>query len=235
MIKSVKGVTMFLKTWVFLFALAIAASVGTQNLAQETEPLRTIVVIGEAQIAATPDKAVITLGARHVAKSAADALGETSKTVAAILSRMEKMGVERANMQTSSLTLNPVWRQGKRYDDDGSVLNPIGFEASNSVTVTLLDLARLGEALDQVARDGANLFSSFRFGLIDPEPIQDRARTAAVADARRKAELYALGAGLKLGEVLLITEEMVGSGGGFPPRVMEMAARSSSVPIGQAK
>ena len=235
MIKSVKGVTMFLKNWVFLFALAIAASVGTQNLAQETEPLRTIVVIGEAQIAATPDKAVITLGARHVAKSAADALGETSKTVAAILSRMEKMGVERANMQTSSLTLNPVWRQGKRYDDDGSVLNPIGFEASNSVTVTLLDLARLGEALDQVARDGANSFSSFRFGLIDPEPIQDRARAAAVADARRKAELYALAAGLKLGEVLLITEEMGGSGGGFPPPVMEMAARSSSVPIARGE
>ena len=45
-------------------------------------------------------------------------LGKPDKTVAAILSRMEKMGVERANMQTSSLTLNPVWRQGKRYDDE---------------------------------------------------------------------------------------------------------------------
>ena len=79
MIKSVKGVTMFLKNWVFLFALAIAASVGTQNLAQETEPLRTIVVIGEAQISATPDKAVITLGARHVAKSAGMRSGKLAK------------------------------------------------------------------------------------------------------------------------------------------------------------
>ena len=171
MLKSVKGVTMFIKNWVFLFALAIAASVGTQNLAQETEPLCTIVVIGEAQIAATPDKAVITLGARHVAKSAAGALGETSKTVAAILSRMEKMGVERANMQTLPLTLNPVWRQRKGYDGDGSVLNPIGFEASNLVTFTLLDLTTLGEVLDKVARDGVNSFSSFRVALIDPEPI----------------------------------------------------------------
>ena len=200
-----KGVTMSLKNWVFLFALAIASSVGTQNLAQETGPLRTIVVIGEVQIAAAPDKAVITLGARHAAKSAADALGETNKTVAAILSRMEKMGVEWANMQTSSLTLNPVWRKGKRYDD-GSVLNPIGFEASSSVTVTLLDLTTLGEVLDQVSRDGANSFSRFRFGLIDPESIRDRVRTSAVVDARRKAELYALAAGLVLGEVLLFTE-----------------------------
>ena len=154
-----------------MFALVIAASVGTQNLAQETGPLRTIVVIGEAQITVTPDKAVITLGARHVAKSAAYALGETSKTVAAILSRMEKMGVERANMQTLPLTLNPVWRQGKRYDDDESVLNPIGFEASNSVTATVLDLTTLGEVFDKVGRDGVNSFSSFRFALIDPEPI----------------------------------------------------------------
>lgn len=170
-----------------------------------------------------------------MAKSAAYALGETSKTVAAILSRMEKMGVERANMQTLPLTLNPVWRQGKRYDDDESVLNPIGFEASNSVTATVLDLTTLGEAFDKVGRDGVNSFSSFRFALIDPEPIQDRAGTAAVVDARRKAELYALAAGLELGEVLLITEEMVGSGGGFSPPVMEMAARLSSVPIAQGE
>ncbi len=226
---------MSLKSWVFLLTLTIATTIAGISVAQENSLARTIVVIGDARISAAPDKAVITLGARHAAKSAADALAQTNETVTAILSRMEAMGVEKSNMRTSAISLNPVWRQGQRYDDDGVVITPIGFEASNTVNVTLLDLSTLGDVLDQVARDGANSFSSFRFGLIDPTPVQDRARSAAVLEARRKAELYASAAGLKLGEVLLITEELSNGGGGFQAPVMEMAARSSSVPIARSE
>lgn len=227
---------MSLKNWTFLIVFAASTVLALPALAQSQGISRSVTVIGSAQISAPPDKAVITLGARHTAKSAADALTQTNDAVAAILSRMEEMGVEKRDIQTSSLSLNPVWRQGQRYDDAGTSLAPVGFEASNTVTVTLRDLTSLGAVLDRVARDGANSFSGFRFGLIDPQPMQDRAREAAVQDARRKAELYALSAGVSLGDVLLITEELGGGGSGFPPPVMEMSAsRSGSVPIAQGE
>lgn len=186
---------MSLKNWTFLIVFAASTVLALPALAQSQGISRSVTVIGSAQISAPPDKAVITLGARHTAKSAADALAQTSDAVAAILSRMEEMGVEKRDIQTSSLSLNPVWRQGQRYDDAGMSLAPVGFEASNTVTVTLRDLISLGAVLDRVARE------------------------AAVQDARRKAELYALAAGVSLGDVLLITEELGGGGSGFPPPV----------------
>jgi uncharacterized protein YggE len=226
---------MSLKNWVFSTFFAISAVLALPLHAQTLGVARSVTVIGSGQISAPPDKAVITLGARHAAKSAADALAQTSVAVAAILSRMEEMGVEKRDMQTSSLNLNPVWRQGQRYDDEGMTLAPIGFEASNTVTVTLLDLDSLGAVLDSVARDGANSFSGFRFGLIDPQPVQDRARETAVQDARRKAELYARAAGVSLGDVVLITEEL-GGGTSIQAPMMEMsAARSGAVPIAQGE
>ena len=103
---------MSLKNWTFLIVFAASTVLALPALAQSQGISRSVTVIGSAQISAPPDKAVITLGARHSAKSAADALAQTSDAVAAILSRMEKMGVEKRDIQTSSLSLYPVWRQG---------------------------------------------------------------------------------------------------------------------------
>ena len=225
---------MSLKNWLIPLVFAMSTSIAGQVTAQQASTQRTIVVLGEGQISAPPDKAVITLGARHSAKTAAQALEQTSVAVAAILSRMESLGIEARDMQTSSLNLNPIWGKSSRYED-GEIVPPIGFEASNSISVTLRDLDKLGEVLDQVTQEGANAFSGFRFGLSDPEPILDEARKAAVLDARRKAELLATAAGVSLGDVLLITEDLNG-GGGYPPPVMEMSsARSTSVPIAQGE
>lgn len=199
-------------------------------LAEQDAPTARITVIGSGAVSAAPDQAVITLGARHFGKSAAEALAQTSKDTAAILSRLQSAGVPPSDMQTSSLSLNPVWGEYRR-SEDGAPLPPVGFEASNQVTATLNDLSGLGELLDLVAQDGANSFSGFRFGLSDPAPYEAQARTAAIADARAKAAQYARDAGLTLGAVVLITEEM-GGGNDFPPPIMEMAAaRSAPVPV----
>ena len=225
---------MSLKNWLFFPVIALCATVAAPLAALDDVVARRIVVIGEGRVSAPPDKAVITLGARHSAKTAADALAQTNEAVAAILSRMAELGIDGRDMQTSSLNLNPIWGKSSRYED-GEVVPPIGFEASNSISVTLRDLDQLGGVLDQVTQEGANAFSGFRFGLIDPVPVQDEARKVAIIDARRKAELFAAAAGVTLGQVVLITEDLNG-GGGFQPPMMEMSAvRSSSVPIAQGE
>ena len=81
--------------------------------------------------------------------------------------------------------------------------------------------------LDQQVAQGANSVYGIRFGLIDPAPLLDEARKRAMADARRKAELYAAAAGLKVGRVVSVQEA-----GAASPRP-EMAARAmmSAVPV----
>lgn len=221
---------MSLKYWVFaVFCLWVPAA-----FAESAAAARQIIVIGEGSASAVPDRAVMTLGARHSAKSAAEAMAQTSAAVTAILARMQDMGIEAKDIQTAQLSLNPVWDRSKRYED-GEQPEPIGFEAANTVQVILRDLDRLGAVLDEVLEQGANSFSGFRFGLSDPQPVLDAARNDAVKEARRKAELYAQAAGVALGDILLITEEL--GGGGFePPVMMEMAAaRSAPVPVAQGE
>jgi uncharacterized protein len=223
-----------LKNWIFVLILALGASIGDVVTAQSHGPMRTVVVIANGSASAAPDKAVISLGARHAAKTAVDALAKTNEAVAAILLRMDAMGVDSKDIQTASLNLRPVWRDNAR-DENGEMLPPVGFEASNSIQVTLRDLDKLGDVLDQVTRDGANSFSGFQLGLVDPSPILDQARMSAISEARRRAELYASAAGITLGEILLITEDLNDSGG-MPAPMMEMSmSRSSAGPIAQGE
>ena len=97
------------------------------------------------------------------------------------------------------------------------------------VTVRVRALDQVGSVLDAAVTDGANTLNGISFGLADPVPATDEARKAAVADARRKAELYAAAAGVKVGKVLSISE----NGGYAQPMMMAeaMAGKSAAVPV----
>jgi uncharacterized protein len=78
---------------------------------------------------------------------------------------------------------------------------------SNNVAVTLRDIPRLGSLLDMAVTAGANSIYGVGFGHNDPSALLDSARTVAVADARRKADIYATGAGARIGRLMTLTEE----------------------------
>ena len=76
---------------------------------------------------------------------------------------------------------------------------------SNNVAVTLRDIPRLGSLLDKAVTAGANSIYGVGFGHNDPSALLDSA--VAVADARRKADIYATGAGARIGRLMTLTEE----------------------------
>ncbi len=203
-----------------------AAALASLPLAAIADDTR-IIVTGEGSVEAAPDMATITLGVTAQHKSARGAMDEVSTGVARLLERMVAADIAQRDMQTSGLSLGPIW-DGVRYGSSG---NPeiVGFNASNTVTVRVRDLPALGGLLDSLFEDGANSFSGLSFGLQDPRPALDDARRKAVADARAKAELYAEAAGVSLGRVVSISEE----GGGAPPMPMYRmeAAMADSVPV----
>ena len=189
-------------------------------------PQRQISVIGEGHMDALPDMAIITLGVTHQAKEAGDAMATTSKATKRMLDRLVELGVAPRDMQTSSLSLNPVWPNSSSSLSDDRKIS--GFVASNSVTVRLRDLDNLALAMDAVIADGVNNFNGLRFSVQEPEPLMNAARQAAVANAIAKAQLLTRAAGVTLGPVLSIAEQ----GSRSQPMRMEMAAaRSGGTPI----
>ena len=84
---------------------------------------------------------------------------------------------------------------------------------SNNVTVMVRDIPRLGALLDKAVAAGANSIYGIGFGHNDPSALLDKARPLAVADARRKAEIYASAGGARIGRLMVLTE---GAGGQMP-------------------
>ena len=81
---------------------------------------------------------------------------------------------------------------------------------TNQVQVVVRDLDKIGDILDQLVTLGANQTNGLSFEASKAETLRDDARKEAVANAKRRAELYAAAAGVELGEVLTIDE---GGGG----------------------
>jgi len=92
------------------------------------------------------------------------------------------------------------------------------------VTVKIRAVDSLPAIVDRAIGAGANELSGIEFVVSEQSKLLDRARGEAIVDARRKAEIYANAAGVKLGRAAAIEE------GSSPPRPVS-ALRSSAVPI----
>lgn len=198
-----------------LFCLAAPAAAETP----------TLTVTGEGRAEAAPDMATVTLGVTHEAETAKDAMDRVSADLGAVLATLRAAGIEERDLQTAGLRLSPVWTS---YDSR-QTRRITGFRATNTVSARVRALDGLGNVLDAVLAEGANTFQGISFGLQEPTPVLDAARRAAVADAQRKAALYAKAAGVTLGPL-----QSLGELGAAAPRPMVMeAARmaSDAVPV----
>jgi len=186
----------------------------------------TVSVTGTGVISAVPDMATITLGVTTQAHAADQAMAGTSSRITAMLAALRAAGIADRDLQTRDLSLQPLW--ANRSNSSANPPQIDGFVATNTLSVRVRDLTRIGAVLDQVVGLGANTFSGLSFGLQDPQPIKDQARAAAIRDAMRKARIYTDAAGLTLGPVLSISE----TGGGVPQRFMLESVRSAApVPV----
>lgn len=191
--------------------------------AQETG----IHVRGEGTVEAPPDMATLTLGVSTEAGTADEAMARNSGRMATVIDRLEAAGIAPRDIQTSGLTLSPLY--GDRPGDRPAVE---GYAARNVVTVRVRALETLGEVLDAAVADGANTIDGLSFGVRDPAALRDRARAEAVQEAMRKAGDLAETAGVELGAVRMIRED---DGGGRPLAIMEMRMASDAVPIAEGE
>ncbi len=201
---------------------AVLMPLATPSLAQETNAA-TIIVTGTATVEAAPDIATLSIGVATQAETAAAAMAANSAAVIAVMARLTASGVEARDMQTSNLSLFPVWS-----DRSASIPALTSYSAQNQLTVRVRDLDTLGAVLDAAVADGANTLNGLTFGLANPEPTLDEARKAAVVAARVRAELLATAAGLKLGRIVAITE---GGASTDPVPMFREAASDAGVPV----
>ncbi len=194
----------------------------------EVHPDRTIEVVGEASVEAPPDFAKVTLGVTTAGKDAGSAMAINARASGALIAALKGEGIAAADIQTSSLSISPTYAS----QAPGSSAPPAitGYEVGNMVTVTARDLSRLGALLDKAVAGGANAMYGVAFGESNVSELLDKARPLAVADARRKAEIYAAAGGARLGRLMGLTDQ-ASPQPSFVGRAYVTAAKAAPMPI----
>ena len=160
-----------------------------------------ISVTGEAQISVAPDIAFVDAGVATDARTAREASESNNTAMAKLFAALKAANIDARDIQTSRLSLQP------QYAPNRSGPSPIaGYRASNRVTVRIHDVSKVAGVIDTLVGAGANDIGNVAFEVSQASKLLDDAREKAVADARRKAEIYAKAAGVTLGAPLSISE-----------------------------
>ena len=186
-------------------AAVIAAGAAVPASAQDSvHPVYppAISVSGEATASAPPDLAQIDAGVASDAKTAREAAEANNAAMAKVLQALKTAGIDDKDYQTSRLSLQPQYAPNRPGQ-----ATVIGYRASNRVTIKVRDVGKVAGVIDTLVGAGANDVGNIYFTVAEPSKLLDQAREKAVADARRKAEIYAKAAGVTLGQPLSISED----------------------------
>lgn len=188
---------------VALAAAVLPAAVQVQSARAQEQP-RGIRVSGQGVVTAPPDVAFLTLGASVRRDTAGEAFTRAEELVAALTDVLKGAGVADRDIQTRQFSLTPEY--GRSVDNQPAPL--IGWRAVHTVAVKLRDFTTIGATIDQSVRAlGAEaLVQGISFGIEDTNALIARARDAAIADARSKAEALAGRLGVRVGRLVYVAE-----------------------------
>jgi len=164
-----------------------------------------ITVVGEGIVKTSPDVAQATIGVELSRLTVAEASDDVSSIMDAVMTALKEQGIAEKDLQTSGFS---VWTD-QAYAPDGT-RGEISYRVSNQVNVTIRDLDTVGDVLDAAMEAGANNIYGVTFSLDDNTAAQSDAREEAVANAEDKAQELAKLTGLKLGNVVSVSEVIGG-------------------------
>ena len=155
-------------------------------------------------------------------------MNENNTRVAAVIAALKKAGATDQEIRTSGFSVYP-----QQNYVQGQPPRVIGYQVSNSVTVTKKQIADAGRLLQVAINAGVNEASGLQFEVSDQARGRDQGLRAAFDDARAKATLLAQSAGRSIGRAIMITEgaEPIAPRPMVMARTMAKAEAVSQVPV----
>jgi uncharacterized protein YggE len=187
-------------------------------------PEHTITVSGSGVVSVTPDIADVYVGVSVNRTTAKDARSAAASQMQAVVAAVKKLGVADKDITTSNVSLNPV------YEYTGGSSKLTGYQFTNTVKVTVRDLNKVADVIDDSVTAGATTVNGVAFRLDNPKTVEAQARSLAMTDARNKADALASAAGVQIKGVASITEVSSSSPIYYAPQALD-AVKAASTPI----
>jgi len=181
--------------------LAASGSGENQN---ESRGLTKVMVTGDSIVQAQPDTAILTVSVVTQGRRALDAQQENATRSDAVVRALKAAAGANAEVKTSGYSLQPI-----RVYKEGQPPTITGYEARNSVTVTMPDLTKVGAVIDATAQAGANDVAGIAFTLRQDRAARDQALAEATREAMSKAQVIARALGGRVTRVVEVQEAAV--------------------------
>ena len=169
-----------------------------------------------------PDMATVGTGVQTRALTAKEAMSLNAVQMDKLISAILKAGIDRKDIQTSGINLNPQYDYNNRTD--GQAPKFIGYDASNQLSVKIRKIGAAGDIVDRMVGAGATNINGPSFGITDDTALQASARAKAIKTSQERAQYYASQTGYRSVRLLSISEN-----GDMPRPVPMMMVRSAKM------
>jgi uncharacterized protein YggE len=153
---------------------------------------------GDAKVSTKPDTAFLTVGVDSLKPTAASAQGDLATKAARLIARAKALGIADKDISTSGYSVSP------NYAGSNSTIE--GYRASEQISLKWHNVDTAGGAVDALVQSGGATNVYVGFGLANPKVAQAQARALAIADAKTKAQAMADAAGVRLGQIMRVTD-----------------------------
>lgn len=186
---------------IFIIASTSVAQQSATKTADDSRHVTRILVSGDSLVQAQPDTAILTIAVVTQSKQALEAQQQNANRTDAMV-RALKATLSSADIKTGGYSLQP-----QRIYKEGQPPTISGYEARNTVTVTLGDLTKVGSAIDAASQAGANEVGGISFVLRQDRPARDKALSEATREAMSKAQVVAQALGGRISRVVEVQED----------------------------
>jgi uncharacterized protein len=161
-----------------------------------------VMIVGDSKVQAQPDTAIVMIGVVTQNRSAITAQQENAAKSDEVVRVLKTVAGASTEVKTSGYSLQP-----QRVYKEGQPPTISGYEARNTVTVTMNDLTKIGSVIDAAAQAGSNDVSGISFTLRQDRPARDRALGEATREAMSKAQVIAQALGGRVVRIVEVQEE----------------------------
>lgn len=200
-----------------LLGCAVAWSAPAVAHEEQSQPI--IATEGRGEVSVEPDSFRVSVGAVARDTDLDKARRSVNAKIERIIEAVNSLKIYGLSLRTEILSVSPLYEPEPPTATPppatprGTSLRPIiGYEVTNSISVALrgASTADLGNQASRIIGaalgHGANNVGNVEFFLQNPAPAEDRALEAAVAAAKRKAEVIASATGSKIVKIQLVKE-----------------------------
>jgi uncharacterized protein YggE len=166
----------------------------------------TISVSGMGKVTLSPDTADLRLGVSVTATSVKAARSAAAQRMTAVIAALKQLGIADQDIQTAWVSLQPTYD----YQNGTNPPRVTGYTFANAISVTIHDLDKVGDAIDDSLAAGATSLDGLGFRVADQAAAEAQARDAAMAEAKAKAQTLASAAGVSIVGVASISETVAG-------------------------